>query len=37
MINDIAAKIFSGESHDHEAQQPKKVDFNNFNFKNSKR
>ena len=30
-------KIFSGESHDHEAQQPKKIDFNNFNFKNSKR
>ena len=30
-------KIFAGESHDHEAQQPKKVDFNKFNFKNSKR
>ena len=30
-------KIFAGENHDHEAQQPKKVDFNKFNFKNSKR
>ena len=30
-------KIFAGENHSHEAQQPKKVDFNKFNFKNSKR
>ena len=30
-------KIFAGENHDHEAQQPKKVDFNKFNYKNSKR
>ena len=30
-------KIYAGESHSHEAQQPKKIDFNKFNFKNSKR
>ena len=30
-------KIYAGENHSHEAQQPKKVDFNKFNLKNSKR
>ena len=30
-------KIFAGENHSHEAQQPKKIDFNKFNLKNSKR
>ena len=30
-------KIFAGENHSHAAQQPKKVDFNKFNLKNSKR
>ena len=30
-------KIYAGENHSHEAQQPKKIDFNQFNLKNSKR
>ena len=30
-------KIYGGENHSHEAQQPKKIDFNKFNLKNSKR
>jgi large subunit ribosomal protein L13 len=30
-------KIYSGEKHSHEAQQPKKVDFISLNEKNSKR
>ena len=30
-------KIYSGENHDHEAQQPKKIDFDKFNHKNIKR
>ena len=30
-------KIYSGEKHSHEAQQPKKIDFFSLNKKNSKR
>ena len=30
-------KIYSGENHSHEAQQPKKINFNELNHKNSKR
>ena len=30
-------KIFSGEQHSHEAQQPEKIEFNKLNLKNSKR
>ncbi len=30
-------KIYSGENHDHAAQQPKKIDFDKFNHKNIKR
>jgi len=30
-------KIYSGEKHSHEAQQPKKIDFFSLNEKNSKR
>ena len=30
-------KIYSGEQHSHEAQQPEKIEFNKLNLKNSKR
>jgi len=30
-------KIFAGENHSHEAQNPSKIDFHKFNNKNSKR
>jgi large subunit ribosomal protein L13 len=30
-------KIYSGEQHSHEAQQPKKIEFEKFNNKNLKR
>ena len=30
-------KIYSGDSHSHEAQQPKKIEFAKLNYKNNKR